>query len=120
GILRRRLLVEIAIALVAVVVGERRQKRVHRRRRRTPPVGPQRDLALRAQDLLDELLEILAPQIEQRRLQHEPAQDREDLALLRVRLRLELLPGRLALLALLADTLQTEPPRLVKQALPLA
>jgi hypothetical protein len=95
GVPARRLLVEIAIAVFAIVVGERGEERIDRGRGRPPTVGPEGDLALRALDLLHELLQILTPGIEEGRLERQAAQRSEHLGLLALGLVLVLLPGRL-------------------------
>src|SRR5215831_13920911 len=96
GMPRRRLLVEIAVAVLAVL-GERVQERVDLRRGRTLAVGPERDLALGHLDLLDELLEVLTPLIEEGRLEAQGAEGLKGFGLLGVGGNLVLLPRRLAL-----------------------
>src|SRR4029077_583278 len=81
---------------------------------------PERDLALGAVDLLHQLLEVGAPHVEEGLLEIEPAEDREDLALLGFALDFDALPGRLGLAALAAARLGLEPSPLVREALPLA
>ena len=56
-----RLLVEVAVPVVALVVAEGGEEGVHRGGGRAPAVGPERDLALGPVDPLDELLEVLSP-----------------------------------------------------------
>src|SRR6266540_1003680 len=121
GIAGGGLLVEVAVALVAIVVRERGEKRVDGRGRRSPAVGPERDLALGAMDLLHQLLEIEPPGVEQRLLEIEAAEDAQHLGLLGQGLVLDALPGGLALaLALAAAGLDPQPARLGDEPLALA
>src|SRR5262249_25154345 len=110
GMLGGGLLVEVSVAVLAVL-GERIEEGVDLRRGGALAVGPERDLALGHLDLLDELLEVLTPLIEEGWLEAQRAEGLKRFELLRLGGRFVLLPGRLTLALLAPAGLGPEPSR---------
>src|SRR5215831_15778384 len=116
---RRRLLVEVAVAVLAVL-GERVEEGVDLGGSGPLAVGPESDLAFGDEDLLHELLEVLTPLIQEGGLEAQGAESLKRLHLLTLGGDLVLLPRRLAPPLLAPPGLGAELTRLVEELFSLA
>src|SRR5262252_3489999 len=119
GMPRRRLLIEIAVAVFAIL-RKRVEEGVDLGGCRPLAVRPQGDLALGDEDLLHELLEILTPLIQEGGLEAEGAEGLQRLHLLALGGDLVLPPRRLAPALLAPPGLRAKLARLVEELFSLA